>query len=191
MEVQTGLLQGASPSSQYWFADMAVNEMGLNPEGTGPPAGWPPGTVAFVADVDVDVEVAVVAVLGRLLDVGGATVVDGAAALVGDPDVVAVVEAVVGAAVLLVEMALLFVPPHAAASTITDNSAAPTGTNVLHLTDLPTLGHRGGFPAGWAGAESVGLPLTVGPMRARNVPQTALPKVEVAGQRLFGGGAEA
>ena len=51
-----------------------------------------------------------------------------------------------GVVVLLVEMALLFVPPQAAARTITDSSATPTGTNVLLLTDLPTLGHRDAFP---------------------------------------------
>ena len=40
-EVQTGLPQGASPSNQYWLADIAVNETGLKPDGTGPPAGGP------------------------------------------------------------------------------------------------------------------------------------------------------
>lgn len=193
------MLQGASPSNQYWLADMAVNETGLNPEGTGPPAGWPPGAVASVAGVVVGVElVELVEVV--LLELGGTAVVDGGAEVVGGPVVGAVVDAVVGAeveavevgaVVLLVEMALFFVPPQAAARTITDSTATPTGTNVLLLTDLPTLGHRGRFPVGWAAAQSAGTPLPVRPTRAANAPQTSLVKVEVAGQRLFGGGAEA
>ena len=40
IEVHTGLLQGASPSSQYCSADMAVNETGSKPAGTAPPADW-------------------------------------------------------------------------------------------------------------------------------------------------------
>jgi hypothetical protein len=144
-----------------------------------------------------------------VVEVECAAVVDGSAEVVGDPVVVAAVEVgpvevgpvEVGAVVLLVEMALLFVPPQAAARTmtarsvtgrtVTGSTTAPKGPNFVLLTDLPTLGHRGGFPDGWAGAESVWIPLRVRPMWAQNVPKTPLAKVEAAGQRLFGGGAEA
>ena len=96
-----------------------------------------------------DLVVGTVLVVGLLVE--GATVVGGdvvTGALV-DAVVGAVVDAVVaGVVAVLVPVALLFDDPQAAARTIRDSNAAPVEKKVLLFTDLPTLGHRGGFPGG-------------------------------------------
>jgi hypothetical protein len=114
--------------------------------------------VATVADVVDVVDGAVVegaavvavllgAVVGALV---GAAVVEGAVvgALVAEAAVVAVVELVLSAA-------LWFVPPHAAARTVTatrPSTGKPKNgpTNRLLLTIVLTLGRQQGFPGGWA-----------------------------------------
>jgi hypothetical protein len=79
--------------------------------------------------------------------------VEGATVVGGDVVAGALVDAVVGAVVagvvaVLVRVALLFDDPQAAARTIRDSNAAPVEKKVLLFTDLPTLGHLGGFPVG-------------------------------------------
>ena len=134
IEVQTGLLHGASPSSQYWSADMAVNESGSKPDGTGPPAACDPAAV-LPADTSV---------VGRArgLDRGqdstgrrwqpwwgevlGVVVVGGVLVAAGMVVVGATEVAVAGAVVVVAVPwdALLPPPPQPAARTAADSNAA-------------------------------------------------------------------
>jgi hypothetical protein len=71
IEVHTGFEHGALPRSQNSWSEMAVNEIGSKPEGTGPPAAWAPGpdVVVVAGGVVFVVVVGVVApVLGVLVD---------------------------------------------------------------------------------------------------------------------------
>ena len=137
IEVQTGLVHGASPSNQYWLADMAVNETGSNPFGTGPPAGAPPITVCSVTDL----------VVGVVLVDKEEEVVAGAALVVGD--VVAGVAVVAGGRVVEVGgAALLPALPQPAAKMPTDSNTPQEPTNFLLVTVLLTLGRVRGFPGG-------------------------------------------
>ncbi len=64
IDVHTGLAHGASPNSQYWLGETAVNDTGSKPLGTVPPAGAVAaagtvvgGTVVAVAAASAVVEV--------------------------------------------------------------------------------------------------------------------------------------
>jgi hypothetical protein len=177
IEVHTGLLQGATPSSQYWSADMAVNESGSKPEGTGPPAGCEPLTplggtafvvgTGFVVGTEVEEEVGgtVVGVAAVAVLAEGPELVEeplGSALVVG-PTVVETAGAVVVGAALLPP---LLVPQPAASSPAASSPAAKVPaakvsfgsnaagqqTNFLVLTALSTLGHKEGFLGGPATA---------------------------------------
>ena len=60
IEVHTGLVHGASPSSQYSLGETAVNDTGSKPLGTVPPAGTvvTAGTVVVVGGTVVALEAA-------------------------------------------------------------------------------------------------------------------------------------
>jgi hypothetical protein len=116
IEVQTGLLQTASPRSQYSPADMAVNETGSKPAGTGPPVGCPP--VVVVVDVGT------------------------AAAVVGT--VVATTAVLAGVVVRLLT-AELAPDPQPAARTAAPKAAHDKARKRLLFTDLLTLGQQEGF----------------------------------------------
>ena len=125
IEVHTGLLQGATPSSQYWSADMAVNESGSKPEGTGPPDDWEPlspfGDTAVVVGAEVEEGVVEAVVVGAVV-VGAvvvALVAAGALVVVGPTVVETGGVVVVGAALL----APLVVPQPAARSPADSNAA--------------------------------------------------------------------
>ena len=129
-EVHTGLVHGATPSSQYWSADMAVNETGSKPEGTGPPAGCEPPIVFSVTAV-VGAEVEGAEVVGAEVEepVFADELVDGTvlvvAMLVDDAAVVdgLVVTGEEVAGELVVEAALLPPPQPAATSPANTNAA--------------------------------------------------------------------
>jgi hypothetical protein len=129
IEVQTGLLHGASPSSQYWSTDIAVKETGSKPEGTEPPAGCEPATVlplaGLVAGTDVETVVGPVVVglvVGAL--VAGAVLGDAVVAVVGATVLVMAGAVVVALFEVLPADALLPPPPQPAAKTPADSNAA-------------------------------------------------------------------
>ena len=107
MEVQTGLEQGASPSSQYSLPDTAVNETGSKPAGTGPPADPEGCAPAVVVDEEVLLTARVV-VVGR---VGAVVVLVVPAVDEAGAVVVVVMTGAVGADVLDDELGLE--PPQA------------------------------------------------------------------------------
>src|SRR5579875_374393 len=90
IDVQTGLRQGESPKSQNSLEEIAVNDTGSNPGGTGPPAGWPPakvlGLVWLVAVVRGALPVPVVDV-GLAPTVVEVAALEGVAVLAAEADV--------------------------------------------------------------------------------------------------------
>ena len=148
MEVHTGLLHGASPSSQYSLSDTAVKETGSNPAGTAPPAGWPSaGWLCAVAGaVVVEDEVVLVAVVVVVTETE--VVVTGAAAVADVLDEALVAVVLVGEAVLC--------PPQAESKPAIMTGAKSTATGARQAltaadkgpTELLTLGPQGPVPSG-------------------------------------------
>jgi hypothetical protein len=108
------LEHGAVPSSQYSLAEMALNETGSKPAGTGPPAGPPPGRVApVVAGADVVVGATTEVVVVPCTEVVVVPCTD-VVVIAGSPDVVV---AEPDALVVEVPVALLELEPHPAITT--------------------------------------------------------------------------
>jgi hypothetical protein len=134
IEVQTALGQGASPSSQNSSGEIAVNETGSKPDGTGPPAGWPLATALGVAPV----EVVVLAGAGAdvVADVGAGPEVLFGAVVVGDAEVVVLcVEVVLGVEVVLDGEVLVGAAEVIEGALVELGTEVVVGTSVLACAD--------------------------------------------------------
>lgn len=170
IEVHTELLQGASPSSQNWLSEMAVNETGSKPCGTDPPADGPPAWLVEggpdVVEVEVEVEVEdveVVEVVGLEVAEDWAGLVE---LLVAPPAAADVVVAPLAADVLLMPPpAAVFAgdPPQAAQAMVSAKMVPDMMNSLLSLTVLITLGCGGRVPV--RGPQSGGMTL-----RLRHLP---------------------